>query len=197
MTSIPDQKRALRKTMRAARKAHWQAIPLSHRALVFSRPPRIAEPLLLGQTETVGLYCAMDGEAPTAGLARFLLDQGRFIALPWFHSRTQPMAFKLWSGSEDTLVPGPWGLQPSAAMPDAQPQALVMPLLAFDAMCQRLGQGGGHYDRYIAGHPSTRRIGLAWSVQKVEAVPVAPHDSPMHAVITEQRFFLREDQDKL
>ena len=49
----------------------------------------------------------------------------------------------------------------------------------------RLGQGGGYYDRSFARHETALRIGLAWSVQQVEHVPVDPWDLPLHAVLTE------------
>lgn len=82
--------------------------------------------------------------------------------------------------------------------PDAQvltPEIMLMPLAAFDAAGNRLGYGAGHYDRALArilangGQP--QRIGLAFAMQEVAAIPALPHDLPLHAVLTEtglQRF---------
>lgn len=189
MTGVISEKQELRRAMRAARLAHWQAIPDGHRALIFGRPPRIILPLI-EQAEIVGLYHAIPGEVPTANYAAHLLDMGKMIALPWTREHQGPMTFRLWTGSEETLAKGPWGTQPHAAMPEVVPDALFMPLVAFDSALNRLGQGGGHYDGWCTQHPATRRIGLGWTVQQVDAVPSEDHDMPLDAVITEQQVLL-------
>lgn len=189
MTDLISQKRAMRQAMRAARLNHWQALPQAHRALIFGRPPRAILPLIEA-AEIVGLYHAVPGEVPTQRYAMHLLDMGKMIALPWTREHAGPMAFRLWTGSEETLENGPWGPQPHKAMPEVVPDALFMPLVAFDSALNRLGQGGGHYDGWCARHPATRRIGLAWTVQQAAAVPTDAHDMPLDAVITEQQVLL-------
>lgn len=189
MNAVTSQKRELRRIMRAARLAHWQALPDSHRALIFGRPPRAILPLI-EPAEIVGLYHAVPGEVPTSRYAMHLLDLGKMIALPWTRDQTGPMTFRLWTGSHETLEKGPWGLQPHIAMPQVTPDALFMPLVAFDAALNRLGQGGGHFDGWCAAHPRTRRIGLGWTVQQADAVPTDDHDMPLDAVITEQQVLL-------
>ena len=54
---------------------------------------------------------------------------------------------------------------------------------------ERLGQGGGHYDRWLAHHPDTIRIGMAWDGQLVDELPVEPHDVPLDAVVTPTRLY--------
>lgn len=189
MTDTIDAKNALRRDMRAARLAHWRALPQSHRALIFGRPPRAILPLI-EEAEVIGLYHAIPGEVPTERYAAHLLDMGKMIALPWMRDKAAPMIFRIWTGSDATLVTGPWGPQPHAAMPEVVPDALFMPLVAFDTSLARLGQGGGHFDRWCAAHPATRRIGLGWTVQQIDAVPIDEHDMPLDAVITEQQVLL-------
>ncbi len=66
----------------------------------------------------------------------------------------------------------------------------LIPGLAFDAAGGRLGRGGGYYDRLLAKLPSTcLRIGLCFDFQLVDRVPRAPHDLPVHRVITDLREF--------
>lgn len=184
-----DAKRRLRRSLRTARLAHWQALPATHRALIFGRPPRAILPLI-EEAEVVGLYHAVPGEVPTERYAAHLLDMGKMIALPWTRDKAGPMIFRIWTGSAETLEHGPWGPQPHVAMPEVVPDALLMPLVAFDTTLARLGQGGGHYDRWCAAHPATRRIGMGWTVQQVDAVPTDSHDMPLDAVITEQQVLL-------
>lgn len=69
------------------------------------------------------------------------------------------------------------------------PQILLVPLSAFDAQGNRIGYGAGHYDRaiarLIAKGMTPKLIGIAFSCQEVESVPVEPHDVPLDAILTE------------
>jgi len=60
---------------------------------------------------------------------------------------------------------------------------------AFAAALDRLGQGGGHYDRWLAEHPAVQKIGLAWDAQLCADLPTEPHDIPLDAVITPTRIY--------
>lgn len=190
-----ETKPALRTRLRAERRAHVAALPDSIRALILLRPPApVAAQIPEGST--VGLYHATPWEAPTAGYARWFLEHGRSIALPWFADRDSPMAFRAWTDPFDLsdLEPGPWGaLQPAAAAAAVVPDVAFVPLLGFTARGERLGQGGGHYDRWLADHPGTLPIGLAWDIQHCDSLPVEPHDRLLAAVITPTRIY--EEQD--
>ncbi len=84
---------------------------------------------------------------------------------------------------------GPYGIvQPRNHRPALSPDVVIVPLLAFDRTGGRMGQGGGYYDRALAAVPSAFRLGVAWSVQEVDAVPVDPWDIPLHAIITEREW---------
>ena len=84
---------------------------------------------------------------------------------------------------------GPYGIiQPRSHCPALTPDVAIVPLVAFDRMGHRLGQGGGYYDRALTAAPNAFRLGIAWSVQEVDAVPVESWDVPLHAVITEQEW---------
>lgn len=158
------------------------------RALVFHRPPRPALEMV-PEGASVGLYHAVEGEAPAGGYARFFAEHGYPIALPWFAYRDAPMSFRVHSDpfDGDDLVDGPFGLQPNEDAADIVPQVLIVPLLAFTPDGRRLGQGGGHYDRWLAAHPGTVTIGLAWDIQEVADLPHEPHDVALSAVVTPTR----------
>lgn len=68
---------------------------------------------------------------------------------------------------------------------DAQElDAAVVPLVAFDAAGNRLGYGGGNYDRLLpALRPDALVVGVAFEEQRVEAVPCEPHDMPLPCVM--------------
>lgn len=62
---------------------------------------------------------------------------------------------------------------------------IVVPLVAYDAQGNRLGYGGGNYDRYLAQvRPGCRIIGVAFAAQRVDRVPTEPHDRPLPRIIS-------------
>ena len=189
MTNI--SKDQLRRTLRAARKAHVEALPDNIRGLLFHRPPA---PLLarIGDEAVIGLYHAGAWEAPAGGYARFFHEAGHTIALPRFASADAPMTFALHSDpyAESDLEVGPFGmLQPAPQSEALVPDVLFVPLVGFTADLARLGQAGGHYDRWLAEHRPQLAVGLAWDAQACETLPTQPHDCALDAVVTPTRIY--------
>lgn len=130
-------------------------------------------------------FWPMGPEIDIRPLLRTLHARGHPIALPVTPKRGLPLAFRRWHPG-DTLARGPMGTSQPA--PDAEaltPAFLLVPLLAFDAAGQRLGYGGGYYDRTLAGLPGAFRLGCAYACQMLDAVPAGPEDVKLHAVATE------------
>ncbi len=192
MTST--SKTELRKSLRRARNEHVLAQPEAIKALLFHRPP-IALLSRISDNASIGLYHASADEAPASAYAKFFHEQGRTVALPRFSGRGAAMTFAEHSDplTESDLEIGPFGLlQPSADAANVVPDVLFVPLIGFTAAGDRLGQGGGHYDRWLSEHPGRLTIGLAWDVQLVEprdALPIEPHDIALDAVITPTRSY--------
>lgn len=184
-------KSELRRTLRAARRAHVAAQPDAIRGLLFHRPPApLAARIPPGAT--IGLYHAAPHEAPVRGYARFFHEAGHAIALPRFASRDAPMVLARHTDpyGETDCEPGPFGiLQPDATAQVMVPDVMFVPLLGFTDSCERLGQGGGHYDRWLGEHPGLLTIGLAWDVQLCADLPLEPHDVPLDAVVTPTRIY--------
>lgn len=190
-----DEKQRLRGAMRLSRRKHVESLPVATRALLFLRPPT---PLaaLAGEGSTVGLYHANPYEAPTRGYARWFFENGRHVALPRFAARGDRMDFRAWRDPYDDsdLELGPYGhLQPAAEAEPVRPAIVIVPLLAFTAAGARLGQGGGHYDRWLADHPDVTAVGIGWDSQLVDELPLEPHDRLLRAVVTPTRLYERED----
>jgi 5-formyltetrahydrofolate cyclo-ligase len=186
---IPS-KAELRDEPRQRRREHVASLPAASSALLFLRPPRpVAE--FIHPEAVIGVYAEGPEEAPASRYARWFSEQGYPVALPWFEQRGAPMAFRAWNPFEhDALTRGPYGVgQPDDSAPELIPQVVFVPLLAFTAAGDRLGQGAGHYDRWLAAHPETCAMGLAWDCQKVDLLPTEPHDRPLAAVITPTRLY--------
>ncbi len=184
-------KSTLRKAMRKIRREHAAAIPANVRALLFKRPPA---PLvqLVPANAVVGLYHATRDEAPADAYARHFSEAGHDIALPRLADRSEPMVFARHTDpfGETDLQNGAFGLkQPVASAETLDPDVVFVPLVAFTGNGDRLGQGGGHYDRWLARHPGAIAIGLAWDCQLVDQLPVEQHDQKLSAVVTPTRFY--------
>ncbi|HEX2793584.1 MAG TPA: 5-formyltetrahydrofolate cyclo-ligase [Croceicoccus sp.] len=181
----------MRRRLREKRRAHVAGLDDSTRALLFRRPPSpVLE--LVPPGASVAFYHPVPTEAPTGGYARFFLEAGHTIALPRFAGRGAAMDFAEWSDPYDDtdLIVAPYGsLQPDADAPAIVPDVLFVPLLGFTESGARLGQGGGHYDRWLADHREALPIGLAWDVQKVDMLPLEPHDRLLAAIVTPTRLY--------
>tara|TARA_R110000782_G_scaffold78293_3_gene155881 strand:+ start:68576 stop:69073 length:498 start_codon:yes stop_codon:yes gene_type:complete len=157
---------------------------MAHR-LAFRALPSPVRAHLSGR-ECIALYLALDDEAPAQRLAEALLAEGKRLCLPCVVDRMGGMEFRAWA-PDDPLEEGRFGTShPCGQAAICHPDAIIAPLVAFDDMLMRLGQGGGYYDRAFARYENALRIGLAWSVQQVERVPADPWDMPLDMIITER-----------
>lgn len=134
-------------------------------------------------------YLASDGEVDLIELLGTLMQQDRTVALPTLSPdarESKRMCFRAFDPTQ--LEAGPYGLlQPNAKCASvklAEIDLVLMPLVGFDAAGNRLGMGGGFYDRALANHQAPR-IGVAHAAQQVSALPVEAHDLPLHGIVTE------------
>ncbi len=138
----------------------------------------------------IGAYLPMGDELDPRFLMHSLTRAGYRIALPVVTAKATPLTFRLWAEG-DPLDAGPFGtVHPTADAPDVVPNALIVPLLAYDEDCYRLGWGGGYYDRTLAMHREIKAFGFAFGAQIVDHVPREAHDWPLQGVITEEGVIL-------
>ncbi len=78
-----------------------------------------------------------------------------------------------------------------ALIPKGTFDVIVVPLLAFDESCHRIGYGGGWYDRFLATQPDAIKVGVAFDVQLAESFPIEDHDVQLDMVITESSVFTK------
>lgn len=153
----------------------------------------LASSLLDGIDGVVAAYWPMRSEADPRPVMVGLKDRGVALALPvtmrQADAHGSQLVFRRWSPWEP-IVPGVFGtLVPAEDAEIVQPAALIVPLIAFDRGCRRIGYGKGHYDRAIAALKAVgtvRTIGVAYAAQEVDAIPVEPHDRLLDAVVTER-----------
>ncbi|MGX1598511.1 5-formyltetrahydrofolate cyclo-ligase [Dietzia maris] len=146
----------------------------------------------LGGVVTAGMvvcaYVPDDDEAGGRGLAEELTRCGARVFLP-VSSVVGPLEWAAYAGPAD-LVPGRFGI-PVPSAPPAGPEFIsgadlvLVPAVAVDRSGNRLGRGGGYYDRSLAlTGPHTRMLALLDAENVVDHVPAEPHDRPVDGVIT-------------
>lgn len=132
---------------------------------------------------------SVDNEVDTAGLIRQSLARGQEVAVPVVQPGTRVLRHALIQDLGQ-LQPGRWGLlEPAAGHPCwledlGRIDLVVVPGLAFDRRGNRLGLGGGYYDRFLA-RVSAPKAGLIYSALLLDALPAEAHDIPMDLVVTE------------
>lgn len=181
----------LRRELKSRRLAHVEAIPSMQRSLLFRRPPGALLDLV-PHGAVISIYHEMPGEAPATHYGRWFYEQGHKVVLPWFKDRAAPMQFREWANPfvDELLVRDPFAaMQPDAAAAALTPEVLFVPLLGFTDRGERIGYGGGHYDRWLETHPDAIAIGLAWDCQLVESLPLEAHDIRLAAVVTPTRLY--------
>ena len=107
------------------------------------------------------------------------------ITLPKIKKNSQ-MDFFQWS-INDPLVINKFGIPEPISKKVKYPDVLLVPLVAFDKDLNRIGYGGGFYDRYIAKIRKRKKIltvGFAYSFQKVKKIPTNNYDIKLDIIIT-------------
>lgn len=133
-------------------------------------------------------YWPIGAEADPLPILQDLRAAGVTIALPCIEGSN--LTFRE-LGEPDALERGPKGTsQPSASQRSVRPQAVIVPLLAFDLRGARLGYGKGYYDRALRALRASGpvfAVGLAFEAQRIDILPWEEWDEPLDGVVTEVR----------
>jgi 5-formyltetrahydrofolate cyclo-ligase len=142
--------------------------------------------IMTAPDDIIGAYYPMGSEVDVLPLLRYLHSHEEQLALPVIQTPNSPLIFKRWTPDAP--------MAKSAHCPAMEPQGteiviptiLLVPLLAFDGMGNRLGFGSGYYDRTLAAlraQGACQMIGVAYPEQEVELLPVEPTDEPLDGVL--------------
>ncbi|EOW9422156.1 5-formyltetrahydrofolate cyclo-ligase [Vibrio cholerae] len=143
--------------------------------------------------QRIALYLANDGELNTQPLIEWLWQQGKQVYLPVLHPFAKGHLLFLHYQAHTPMNKNRYGitepkLDQRLICPVRELDIIGTPLVAFDQSGQRLGMGGGYYDRTLAPWFKTQQgampIGLAHDCQQVEQLPTASWDIPLRKIVT-------------
>ena len=135
----------------------------------------------------IGGYYPVNFEIDDLALLRKFKNNKFNISLPVIKKNFQ-MDFYPWSFSEPLKI-NRYGIPEQETKNIVYPDVLLIPLLAFDKNLNRLGYGGGYYDRLIkklAKKKNIIKIGLAFSIQEIDKVPINRYDQKLDYIVTDK-----------
>ena len=137
--------------------------------------------------KSIGGYYPVNFEVSDLELLKQLEKKKFNVSLPVVKKNFQ-LDFYKWSFS-DLLKINKYGIPEPEAQNIVYPDILLVPLVAFDKNLNRLGYGGGYYDRLITKLSKKKKIikiGLALSVQKINKVPINMNDQKLDYIVTNE-----------
>ena len=148
------------------------------------------------ETKNIMAYLPFKGEVDTYPLIHYCLDAGIGIYLPRTNKDEKTMEPVRIADVQKDLIKGNYGIY--EPHPDLKEKAtidtlqlIVVPGVAYDRKCYRLGFGGGYYDRFLAERPpSTQTVASAYSFQVLDDLPCDNWDEPVNAIVTEEEIIV-------
>lgn len=136
------------------------------------------------------LYYSIRNEVNTVPLIERLYKENKRVYLPVV--RNKDMIFKRFCGF-DNMAAGAFGIpEPLGNELNEAPQIICVPGVAFDKECNRIGYGGGFYDRYMANYgQSAIKAGFAYEFQVIKNIDKEIFDEPVDEIFTEKQNIIR------
>ena len=139
------------------------------------------------EKKSIGGYFPVNYEVDDLEVLKQFKKKKYLISLPVI-KKNYEMDFYQWSFN-DPLKINQYGIPEPNSKNIIYPDIILVPLVAFDKNLNRLGYGGGYYDRIIEKLSKKKKIlkiGLALSVQKINNVPVTKYDKKLDYIVTDK-----------
>ncbi len=148
------------------------------------------------EAKTVCVYMPTGNEIDTAEIIRYCKENGKRLAAPRVNGDT--MEFYYFTDETD-MEQGAYDIwEPTGTEAVEDEESLViMPGVAFDLSCNRIGYGKGYYDRYLSAHPHMKKVALAYDFQIVGRIKREVHDVRPDVVVTESRVIMKPKEFNL
>ncbi|MDD9155042.1 5-formyltetrahydrofolate cyclo-ligase [Aliivibrio sp. S4TY2] len=151
---------------------------------------------IIQKANTIAVYLSSDGEVDTDPLIQWLWQQGKQVSLPVIHPFAKGHLLFLEYTKTTLLIHNKYQilepkLDKTKIVPTSELDLILTPLVAFDHTGNRLGMGGGYYDRTLSRWHTDQQgpmpIGLSHSCQQVPLLPIESWDVPLPQIITPKK----------
>jgi 5-formyltetrahydrofolate cyclo-ligase len=142
-------------------------------------------------SKVIGCYYPFNYELDILNILEALDNENYIFSLPKILKNNE-MNFFQWSKS-DPLKINSYGIPEPISNKKIDPDILLIPLVGFDSQFNRLGYGGGYYDRYLSKVKLDKKIfkiGVGFSFQGVKNLPINKFDQKLDCIITEKKIIL-------
>ncbi len=141
------------------------------------------------KNKIVGSYYPVNFEADTSQVMKMFKQKGYKLSLPVISSKYD-MNFYTWN-LNDPLYVNKYGIPEPKSKIKVIPSILLIPMVAYDKRLNRLGYGGGYYDRFLKKYEKKNilKIGLAITCQEVKKLPTNNFDKKMDYILTEKKLY--------
>ena len=137
--------------------------------------------------KNISFYWPIGSEIDTRPSMAALNDFGSLISLA--STEKNNIIYRLWL-PDDLIKINKIGIQIDTQEVN-KPDIIICPLIGFDKNLNRLGRGGGYYDKSLLKLNNTIKIGFAYSIQEIDKVPMEKHDINMDAIITDKFIYAK------
>ncbi|HCR85946.1 MAG TPA: 5-formyltetrahydrofolate cyclo-ligase [Alphaproteobacteria bacterium] len=151
----------------------------------------------LPKNSIIAGYIPFKNEVDISLLMSLYHESGYRLCLPVIENKDFPLAFWEYAPGMELKKNKHYGFFEPKIPAEVLPDMVITPLVAFDAACNRLGQGAGFYDRtlnHLSGFKDFIAIAPAFSIQQTAYIKVEKFDYTLDAIITEKRIFIAEER---
>ncbi|SFH59016.1 5-formyltetrahydrofolate cyclo-ligase [Modicisalibacter xianhensis] len=195
--SQPQRRKALRRELRQRRRA---LSPLQRRQAADALGKRLRSLPEVQRARRIAIYLPNDGEIDVTVLLPWLKRRGAKVYLPVLRPLSDNRLWFVHYHEDTPMVANRFGIREphtrhgahrARQLPPWALDLVLLPLVGFDDAGNRMGMGGGFYDRSFAfvrhRRPRPRLIGVAHDCQRVERLPIASWDVPLDAIVSDAR----------
>ena len=190
MNNIKDEKSIIRKKQKIIRDKIFNNKPSHFTLSLFNQ---LFEKINFQEINIVSSFISINSEINTRELNNLIFIKNKILCLPVIEKKNSHLIFKQFK-SEDNFVKGYMNIsEPQNNNKILNPELIFVPCLAFDNKGNRLGYGGGYYDRTFAHLNKINHrfisVAYAYEEQKLDYIPLDKFDFKVNYVITERNLY--------
>ena len=190
MNNIKDEKSIIRKKQKTVRNKIFYNHPSHFDLYLFNK---LFEKINFREISIVSSFISINSEIDTKALNNLIFTKNKILCLPVIEEKNSHLIFKQFKSDEGFVKGHMKILEPKNKNKILNPELIFVPCLAFDHNGNRLGYGGGYYDRTFSYlnkiNHSFISVAYAYEDQKLDYVPIDKFDFKVDYVITEKNLY--------